>query len=309
MKKKFVLIILIILILLFLLIITIYKFNISTPNYLTFDIEKINRNIKAIDLSMYSNDIITKNSWSNEYEFDLNSESGWKFSGKLYSENDALYLSDTTNNVTQEVLNEEIIQLVRLIDDENPNTFICYALTKSNDLYYMELRGHDINSFIVNKVNNDIKVKNLTLINYKYYDVDAFSIMIVLSTDDKLYYMPNNALYEPNSTIVGDSYILYSDMSISTNDGLMLKDESKNNYIAKCIFLLSNENPFEGNPQYIIYTIDNRIIYVVDNKLYLYNKKVKSVSSNDDSNNVIFKFDDNTEIKLDAYYNKDYFKL
>ena len=78
--------------------------------------------------------------------------------------------------------------------------------------------------------------------------------------------------------IVKDKIIVYEDKKISSLDGRILKDKSKKDYKVKWVFEITEDNPFYKNPEILIITEDNKIIYLIEDKIYEYKKEISDIN-------------------------------
>ncbi len=319
MIKKIVCGLLIIVVIAFVFFLALYKKN-TSGEYIVIDIGNNKKKVSDINLKDYSSDMVKNIVDNYEYEvsmFDHTPGAEWDINVKFYVKDGILYYKNLYHDYDTKLINDKVVQIMKMFtipDDEYDKAteeyVELYVLTETNDLYHVAVEQDQEPYLKPTKVNNNIKVKNLTLINYPKYRDDNLNYIVVVGVDDKLYYMPNEALFEPKSVMVDDKYIYYSDGTISTWNGNMLKNVLKQNYIVKGIFALNSGNEqLKGSPTMIILTKDNRIIYTIEDKLYVYNKEVIEAKADleKEENDLTIKFKDNTEFKFSSFYNVDYF--
>jgi len=301
-KKNIILILIIVIIVAFISVITYYKFN-HEKEYIIIDIKDTYRKVDEIDLSKYEEEI-NHTDIEFPYEFQI-FEKEYDFSGSIDIKDNDLYITDTYIDETNKIFDD--VRNIMLIQPDEENYLIIYAITLNNDLYKIYFDGW-LDDIKIEKVNNNIKVKSFTMIKYYvYHSIDNPDI-IVLSVDDKLYYMPSEFLYEEGILNVDNEYIVYSDSAVATYDGKLLKDENEKEIKAQIIFsIMSEEDIFEGNPHNVILTDDYRLVYAINDKLYIYNKEVTNTYYDDEiADKIIIEFSDGSKKEFIAIIDWDY---
>ena len=117
--------------------------------------------------------------------------------------------------------------------------------------------------------------------------------------------MPNEILYEPEMLDVENKYIVYKDSTLAKYTGEMLVDKNNIEFKIKNIFIVKNSDiDLIGKPDVVFINTNNNIMYVHNDKIYIYNKKIKNIKNVNDKLEIIFK--DNThmncEIETDNRY-------
>ena len=309
-KVKIIVIFLIIILILFVGFLTYYKLTISSKSeeYIIVDIKDEHKNIN-LDISKYEEYFsrITKDGYLN---IEISNDSG-SLKGKIQIKDSYLSFEEDETMKTIDLLDKKVISYVLSIDDENEYA-LAFAATEENDLYRIDFNNLNVDDIEVTQINNNLKVKAVTSIETYSYQNEWTEYLVVLGTDDKLYYMPSEALYDEESILVNNKYILYKDKSISTIDGRIIKGNQNKEILVKYIFTINNDGILENNPEEILITNDGYIAYVVDNQLYIYNKKIESIDfyGENDTNSILIKYSKKKKMKFtNVFYDPDYYDI
>ena len=289
----------IVLIILINLVMLYYKFY--SNEYMILDINNVYKNIE-VDLDKYQDSIVVNypDKVYNTYTIDIHAINN-KFYNELYMENNNLYIKDSNDSKEREL----ITNVEHLMYSKSDDVIFIYVLTNNNDIYTFNIDGTKSNEIEIKKVNNKIRVKNFTKFIVNSYLDKEISDFIVIGTDDKLYYMPNEILYEPEMLDVENKYIVYKDSTLAKYTGEMLVDKNNIEFKIKNIFIVKNSDiDLIGKPDVVFINTNNNIMYVHNDKIYIYNKKIKNIKNVNDKLEIIFK--DNThmncEIETDNRY-------
>ena len=289
----------IVLIILINLVMLYYKFY--SNEYMILDINNVYKNIE-VDLDKYQDSIGVNypDKVYNTYTIDIHAINN-KFYNELYMENNNLYIKDSNDSKEREL----ITNVEHLMYSKSDDVIFIYVLTNNNDIYTFNIDGTKSNEIEIKKVNNKIRVKNFTKFIVNSYLDKEISDFIVIGTDDKLYYMPNEILYEPEMLDVENKYIVYKDSTLAKYTGEMLVDKNNIEFKIKNIFIVKNSDiDLIGKPDVVFINTNNNIMYVHNDKIYIYNKKIKNIKNVNDKLEIIFK--DNThmncEIETDNRY-------
>ena len=162
MKKVYIFII----ILLVLLVgsLTFYKFvylKDKPVNNVDKNVEMVRKDVKKEekDEVTYQSDLINDNVLSSTYKIDT-------ITGSIYidSKDKKLYISDTTNNITEKISDTSFVTMYVTDKDE---IFTAYLISESKEVYFVYLMDEDIKNVRVNKMNLDFKVEKFTNLKFK----------------------------------------------------------------------------------------------------------------------------------------------
>ena len=306
-KKNIIIIILILIILVIISIISFYKLKIYNKDY----------NIINLSNNLIKSDINYKEKY-NEYIYDDSTFNSLNF--PVVNEENAIYylfekiddyliLKNLDSNESIKPINEKFKSMTLVTNDETDEFMYIYLITKEGNFYKIELKSHNPIKLNIEKLNKKIKVDSfLTGVEYDTYrDIPNYSIP-VFDTNDKIYIMPSESLFIPNMQMVKDNIIVYEDKKISSLDGRILKDKSKKDYKVKWVFEITEDNPFYKNPEILIITEDNKIIYLIEDKIYEYKKEISDINYtyiSEESGTLDLKYDDDSTMKLDIQFDLD----
>ena len=306
-KKNIIIIILILIILVIISIISFYKLKIYNKDY----------NIINLSNNLIKSDINYKEKY-NEYIYDESTFNSLNF--PVVNEENAIYylfekiddyliLKNLDSNESVKPINEKFKSMILVTNDETDEFMYIYLITKEGNFYKVELKSHNPIKLNIEKLNKKIKVDSfLTGVEYDTYrGIPNYSIP-VFDTNDKIYIMPSESLFIPNMQMVKDNIIVYEDKKISSLDGKILKDKSKKDYKVKWVFEITKDNPFYKNPEILIITEDNKIIYLIEDKIYEYKKEISDINYtyiSEESGILDLKYDDDSTMKLDIQFDLD----
>ena len=306
-KKNIIIIILIVIILVIISIISFYKLKIYNKDY----------NIINLSNNLIKSDINYKEKY-NEYIYDDSNFNSLNF--PVVNEENAIYylfekiddyliLKNLDSNESIKPINEKFKSMTLVTNDETDEFMYIYLITKEGNFYKAELKSHNPIKLNIEKLNKKIKVDSfLTGVEYDTYrGIPNYSIP-VFDTNDKIYIMPSESLFIPNMQMVKDNIIVYEDKKISSLDGKILKDKSKKDYKVKWVFEITKDNPFYKNPEILIITEDNKIIYLIEDKIYEYKKEISDINYtyiSEESGILDLKYDDDSTMKLDIQFDLD----
>lgn len=311
MKKQYKIILVVILIIMIALCgLTYYRFAYYNADYLIIDISKEKRinNIDYIsEYSKYKYD----NSIDKEELLRINTfSSNDVFKGYFEIKNNYLYLVDNTTNESKKIINETCRSIAIMIDDETDKFSNAYIIGKSGYLYELKINSSSLDDIEVYKVFDDVKFDSFLEIGnfYSYKDKSDIKVAI-FDENNNIRIIPDNILYEPGMFIINNELIIYSDGKVTTFDGKKIKDSNKNEYIINYFVEIIGDNPFLEKPKFIMITDKNKIIYILDNKIYEYKKTIKKMLykyEEDEKYTFSIEFEDNSKIDLlvtfDYYY-------
>ena len=306
-KKNFIIIIVIMLIFIGLCFLTVYKLKKYNKNYniikLSDEIVESNINFKE-EYEEY----IVDSSYFTSINFPINIDKHIVYYIFEKKENN-LYIKNTDTNEEKKLLDEKIKSFSLVTNDETDEFMYIYLITKEGNFYKVELKSHNPIKLNIEKLNKKIKVDSfLTGVEYDTYrGIPNYSIP-VFDTNDKIYIMPSESLFIPNMQMVKDNIIVYEDKKISSLDGKILKDKSKKDYKVKWVFEITKDNPFYKNPEILIITEDNKIIYLIEDKIYEYKKEISDINYtyiSEESGILDLKYDDDSTMKLDIQFDLD----
>ena len=306
-KKNIIIIILILIILVIISIISFYKLKIYNKDY----------NIINLSNNLIKSDVNYKEKY-NEYIYDDSTFNSLNF--PVVNEENAIYylfektddyliLKNLDSNESVKPINEKFKSMTLVTNDETDEFMYIYLITKEGNFYKVELKSHNPIKLNIEKLNKKIKVDSfLTGVEYDTYrDIPNYSIP-VFDTNDKIYIMPSESLFIPNMQMVKDNIIVYEDKKISSLDGKILKDKSKKDYKVKWVFEITKDNPFYKNPEILIITEDNKIIYLIEDKIYEYKKEISDINYtyiSEESGILDLKYDDDSTMQLDIQFDLD----
>lgn len=301
--KNILLIMLIIIIAVFVGIIIHYKLN-NSGEYIIVDIKDEYKKIN-IDLSKYLEEINLEYAEKSYYKKEIQVfNDDIDFVGEIIVEDKVLYIKDIYTGKQKQMI-DSALHMILYVPDSNKYVVV-YVLAEDNDLYLIKIDGSSLDDMKPIKVNKNIKVKSFTKFNVNTYLDEESNNFVVVGTDNKLYYMPNEIEYDPGMVSIFNSYIVYSDSSITTYDGRILKNKYGSEYKVKYIFLINDDQKvFKGEPVTVLINKNDNIMYVKDGKLYIYNKKIKGLENKDDNLKITYVDDSVMNFKItddDKYY-------
>lgn len=284
-----------------------YKFS-KNEEYIILDIKNEYKKIN-VDLSKYEDkvNIVYKNPTIENYSDDINVfNDDEDFNGKIIIEDSHLYLKDEYTHKKKEMI-DNVLHMLYVMPD-NSKYINVYVLTKDHDLYAFNIDGRPLDEIETTKINKNIKIKDFTDFKINSYLNEEVMDFVVLGEDNKLYYMPSEILYDPDMINVLDTYIVYSDSSISIMDGRVLKDKiGKEIKIKNIIIPISEDNPLKDKPGIIFIDTNNNLVYSIDNKVCIYNKKISNIKT--EGSNVKIEFEDNSSIKFKYIEDERYYSI
>lgn len=247
------------------------------------------------------NDIITN------VEYNITSGNDVLYGEYFIADNSKLYITNKINNNKYLALDKNVKTIYS--NKEGINSSSIYVITEDKKLYYINLTEPNINSLIVKEILTPSPVLNFTNLKINSFIGDTLSV-VVLCEDNKMYY--SNPIIEYNDNIIEimDKYIVYPDGVITNINGNVLINENNSFYVAKNI-IYANEpiKELEYNPNLIIITEDDKLIYLIDSdKTFEYSLSVEYVALDDD-NNIKIIFEDNSELVFEGYYNQKYYPI
>lgn len=215
-----------------------------------------------------SNNIVIKDYLMSSFGDIVIGEDTLKYRVTIDEEKD-LYIFDTGNSEALKLGNDKFVTLY-VPDEYNTKDLLVGALTENGDVYKVELKSLSIKDTTITKLNLDKKIVNfVSIVGTKYNNIIVRS-MYGITEDNKVYDLATNALYEDNMVNIDNMYIAYADSSIANNVGNILLNEKNEPYKLSTYLILDDKtNPFEGKPSAVILTNDNRLIYSINNKLYI----------------------------------------
>lgn len=306
-KKNIIIIILIVIILVIISVISFYKLKIYNKDY---NIINLSNNVIKSDINYKEkyNEYIYDDSTFNSLNFPVVNEENAIY--YLFEKiDDYLILKNLDSNESVKPINEKFKSMTLVTNDETDEFMYIYLITKEGNFYKIELKSHNPIKLNIEKLNKKIKVDSfLTGVEYDTYrDIPNYSIP-VFDTNDKIYIMPSESLFIPNMQMVKDNIIVYEDKKISSLDGRILKDKSKKDYKVKWVFEITKDNPFYKNPEILIITEDNKIIYLIEDKIYEYKKEISDINYtyiSEESGTLDLKYDDDSTMQLDIQFDLD----
>ena len=304
MKKVYIFII----ILLVLLVgsLTFYKFvylKDKPVNNVDKNVEMVRKDVKKEekDEVTYQSDIINDNVLSSSYKIDT-------ITGSIYidTKDKKLYISDTTNNITEKISDTSFVTMYVTDKDE---MFTAYLISENKEVYFVYLMDEDIKNVRVNKMNLEFKVERFTNLKFKTNSSIVDSV-IVLASDGYMYDLISGMGYSSDIISLDNMYYVYGDKTIANSYGYMLKNDKDEYYKIKNYLYLLDNKVFDGVNALII-TDKNELIYSKNgsNIITTYGKKVSEVKVSkgvDTLINATIVFTDGTNIKLHSI-NSEYF--
>ena len=284
-KKNIIIIILIVIILVIISVISFYKLKIYNKDY---NIINLSNNVIKSDINYKEkyNEYIYDDSTFNSLNFPVVNEENAIY--YLFEKtDDYLILKNLDSNESVKPINEKFKSMTLVTNDETDEFMYIYLITKEGNFYKVELKSHNPIKLNIEKLNKKIKV-------------DSFLTGV--------YIMPSESLFIPNMQMVKDNIIVYEDKKISSLDGRILKDKSKKDYKVKWVFEITKDNLFYKNPEILIITEDNKIIYLIEDKIYEYKKEISDINYtyiSEESGTLDLKYDDDSTMKLDIQFDLD----
>ena len=298
--KKTLVYILIVIILLFVGYLSYYKFLMpkKSKNVINNKIELGEYKYQNYDINYveeYNDNIMY--SMISEVNFYIIDESN---SGKLYIDGNKklnLVIGSTSKKILEDLKFNTLYSDISTILN-------AYAISEDGKLYRFLLTENDADKLKTEEIEFDAEIMNFTNLKIKsYMNVDNNSL-VVLASNGKMYDVYTMSLYNDKTIRINDEYLLYEDMTISNNDGKIIVLNG-NNIKVKNILLINETGIFEKNPTSIIVTDNNKIIYVIGNKVYEYNKEVLNISKN--NNKLVITFTDKSKIEINGIYDEELF--
>ena len=315
MKKNRVLYIIAIIVFIFLVVLTIYKIT-------KYDNPKNN----SIDLihESYSyelNDFVDNKSLKNNtdayhehvikddikhYEYEFKYKGSYKYGYIEIDENNHIVIYDEQNKVSK-IFNDDSFKSLYIPNyDDEKSIKVVYALTNNGNIYYIIMPDGDVEEIKAYKMNRTYKVLNfLDLTEYTMFDFKSNNI-VVLNENNEIYDFNLDIPYNEKNTIIGSDYIIYADGSISTYDGKIFEDLNTTKYYIKSVLNVFDDN-FKDT-DIIFITTDNHLIFVKEDKLYVYNSLVKNVEQTNYSNCKI-SFENNKFIEIKCSFDENRYNL
>lgn len=302
MKRDLILKIIIVIIVLVLAVITYFKFfairkTYNDEGYIGFIFTpdknvEIDSNIDYLD--EYKENIINEKTTSYNYELIFDDATLY---GKVYIDNEGyLCISNDFKNASKRINNEKFISIYR--NTTYTDKLVIYALTDSKKIYKIILETSNIDDIKYYELKLKNEVTNFTNLNVDTVSCDEV-IPIVLCSDNKMYVVDYDLLYNTNYYILYDNYIIFDDNTIALTNGKMIEDENGENTKVS-YYITFDENIFDKEPKIAIITNIGELLYrYSSNEVYSYNKLIKYL---DFSGPIKLYFYDNTQLSIKGNY-------
>lgn len=301
MKKNMILKIVIVIIVFALAIITYFTFFtenetldnvgfIFTPNK---NVE-IDSNIDYIE--KYKENIISEKTTSYDYEIILDNATLY---GKVYIDDEGyLYISDDFKNKSKQINNEKFSTIYR--NATYGDTLVIYALSDTKKIYKIILESSNIDDIKFYELKLKNEVTNFTNLNVDTVSCDEV-IPIVLCSDNKMYVVDYDLLYNTNYYILYDNYVIFDDNTFALTNGKKITDENGEDEKG-AFYITFGEKVYDSDPKIAIVTNSGELLFrYSDNEVYSYNKLIESVNVAETIN---LNFFDNTYLSFKGnYYN------
>lgn len=307
MKRKtlvIILVIFIIFILIFFSIVTLYKTKHDNENYEIISLSNEKITVDTNYLNDYGNYI---DNYIKFTDFEMSIFDEGNTIDYLFGKEDGYLM--VKNKTTGEIIKpiNERINNFAWDTDINTNQFNCfYVLTTQENLYKVEFISHDPIKVKAEKINNNIKVSSFLIeAEYGNYRDEQYVNIGVIGDDNNIYVMPYETLFVKYMQIIKEKLIVYDDKKISSIDGKILKDKKGNYYMAKWVFEITSDNPFENSPEILVITEDSKIIYLINDKIYEYKKKIKDILYtyvSEETGTLELKYEDEAKMKFDVQF-------
>lgn len=312
MKKIKVIIIILIILIIFVIGLTIYKYKYydnrgNNSHYFEYtEIKNKKRDViqsEILDKDKYADNIITENVLYKDYSF---SNDKGSINGKIYIGADKkLYITNEGDNSVYNVSSDKYKTLY--VKDYQYEGVYVYLLTEDGMLSIMELTENDITKAVVNQYTVNLKLTNFVEIEFKSDKFKPGNTMFVLAENGKIYDFNSATRYNEDIVSLFNTIYVHGDKTMSNVYGNMLEDKDGNYYKIKNIFWVVDDNNFVKNRIPIIITEDNKFLYMDFEfmNVYEFSKKVTKMDFKAtlpyEKDELIVTFEDNYEVKLNAY--------
>ena len=210
---------------------------------------------------------------------------------------------------TKQLLDDVVIKsLVNRSNDYTGGVYF-YAISDSGELYYIYLTSSNINDIKASKIETCGSVSNFISLSVKnYLDVDNNDVF-VLTDDNKVCFVGSGILYNPNIVNVMGKYLVYENGFISNIMGeVILGPDGKNVKVKSIIGVIDEDSNFKYNPDILIITTDDEILYSLDEQtIYKYDKKVLKIEEN--NKKIIISFVDGTSVSFLGQYDLNIYPI
>ena len=267
------------------------------------DIKEYTYDINYID--KYRSEIINEDNKSIEYSLSFEESSIY---GRVYIENEILYISDESKNIVYNV-NENIkfISLLNVVDID-ANEINIVALSKEKDVYLLQLYEEDISKISVKKLDLPSKVLNFTKLKLKAFNENGYT-SVVYCENGKMYDVFSNIEYNENILLISNQYVIYEDEVLTTYDKKVLLNSDEEEYKVKSIVeLYPDSNYFDNYAEFIIITKDNKLLMLCSNSVSEYTSMVMKITKIDEDKFEIL-FNNKEKITVNGVYDIDLYPL
>lgn len=272
--------------------------------------DKVNYTTDIDYISEYKNLIVSNNNKNIDYEI-MHDDS--VLYGKVYIDDSKnINIVDGFSKKEKKVGNGnyETIYRKNVLNDK----LIFYALTSDNRVYKFVLDITNIDDIKNYEIKTEKKVKNF--VDVSINSISSTEIIpVVLCDDDKMYILGSPILYSEEYYQLFDDFIVFeNDLTVTTMDGVILKDTTENpiklwafsklsepifakNKLSEIIKETGHEQLNE-NPKEILFTDKGELLFLNSkNELFYYNKIVKNLKL---GSKLEISFYDDTTLKLDG---------
>lgn len=302
-KLKILFIVLIVMVLVFVGYLTYYKYKNETSE------NKIKSKIEMKDYRTDDNYVANADNYKDNiyndvtlnYDFYINDESN---NGRIYIDGNRK-LNITLNSITKNIIENSKFNTLYKEKDIDDSVLNVYALSEDSKLYHITLIENDVDKLNITEMSKGVVVSNITDLKLKGYLNIPINSIVVVTSDGYLYDVVCQRIYDEKIINVYDEYLLYGDKTISDLYGKMIT--SNGNYVkVKNIIVLNETDKFEKNPNVIIITDDNRIVYIDNEKLYEYGKVISKIEYSD---KIKITFTDKSKMELNGTYDWELFNI
>lgn len=314
MKKNKIIKLIIIQLIIFVVITLIIAFSYKKKTYdnLGYIIsinDKVNYTTNIDYINEYKDLIVSNNNKNIDYEI-MHDDS------VLYGK---VYIDDTKNIIVADGFtkkekifsgNYETIYRKNVLNDK----LVFYALTSDNRVYKFVLDTTNIDDIKNYEIKTEKKVKNFVDVSINSIS-STETIPVVLCDDDKMYILGSPILYSEEYYQLFDDFIVFeNDLTVTTVDGVILKDTTENpiklwafsklsepifekNKLSEVVRETGHEQLNE-NPEVILFTDKGELLFLnSENELFYYNKIVKNLKL---GSKLEISFYDDTTLELDG---------
>lgn len=254
----------------------------------------------------YSSYIINEN--INEFEYFVIDESDAIYGKIFINDNKTLSVSDSSKNRTIEIVDKKI-KTIKNVGDSNVSGLYALALTEDGKLFSIVLNDANLNNIMVDEIELDYKVDKFTSIKYKGYLDTLQNKEVVLTSTGVFIECYTGSYFRTDITNVFDEYMLFDDETVATWQSKYIVTLNEERVKVKnIIYIFPNQGVFEYNPNVILITQDNKIIYKKnEEEIYDYGKIISNITYRDQKFEIIFR--DNTKISFSGMYDEEKYDL